>query len=111
MEWNGEKQFQKVNQLLEDGKKFQKKFPVWLKKINSENEESNKKLINKLSLITQTLALYKSDLKANNYKRPTNIEDLIFLNNKIPILIRDIIHFSKMAEEKILFNTKSENKK
>lgn len=24
MEWNGEKQFQKVNQLLEDGKKFQK---------------------------------------------------------------------------------------
>lgn len=104
--WNGEHQFQKVSQLLEEGKVFQKKFPIWLKGAKKENRWHYNELINQLTLVTQTLALYKADLKSSNYKRPANVDDLIFFSTNIPILIRDITQYCKMTEEEILFNTK-----
>lgn len=77
-----------------------------MKGAKKENRWHYNELINQLTLVTQTLALYKSDLKSNNYKRPTNIDDLIFFNKNIPALIRNITQYCKMAEEEILFNTK-----
>ena len=54
------------------------------------------------TLILQTFALYKSDLKTLQNKRPTNIEDLEFLNSRISQLVDTIYYYCKFAEEERL---------
>jgi len=57
------------------------------------------------TLILQTLALYKSDLKAKPNQRPNNLDDLKFLNNSIPKLVDEIYYYCKLVEEERLKNT------
>ncbi len=101
-DWNGAQQLIKVEQLIEKGKKYETQFPLWLKTVIHEDSWHSTEMKRQFTLILQTLALYKSDLKATKNKRPTNQEDLEFLNSSIPKLVDAIYQYCKIAEEERL---------
>lgn len=101
-DWNGALQLIKVEQLIEKGKSYETQFPLWLKTVIHENSWHSKEMKRQFTLISQTLALYKSDLKTLQNKRPTNQEDLEFLNTSIPKLVDTIYYYCKLAEEERL---------
>ncbi len=101
-DWNGAQQLIKVEQLIEKGKSYETQFPLWLKTVIHENSWHSKEMKRQFTLISQTLALYKSDLKTLQNKRPTNQEDLEFLNTSIPKLVDTIYYYCKLAEEERL---------
>ena len=101
-DWNGAQQLIKVEQLIEKGKGYEKQFPLWLKSVIHEDSWHSTEMKRQFTLILQTLALYKSDLKILQNKRPTNQEDLEFLNSSIPKLVDTIYYYCKLAEEERL---------
>lgn len=101
-DWNGAQQLIKVEQLIEKGKSYETQFPLWLKTVIREDSWHSTEMKRQFTLILQTLALYKSDLKTFQNKRPTNKEDLEFLNNSIPKLVDTIYYYCKLAEEERL---------
>ena len=102
-DWNSVKQHEKVALLLyEKAKEYEKQFPKWLKSVIPEDNWHSTKMKRQFTLILQTLALYKSDLKTFQKKLPTNQEDLEFLNNSIPKLVDAIYQYCKLAEEERL---------
>ena len=101
-DWNGAQQLIKVEQLIEKGKSYETQFPLWLKTVIREDSWHSTEMKRQFTLILQTLALYKSDLKTFQNKRPTNQEDLEFLNNSIPKLVDTIYYYCKLAEEERL---------
>ena len=101
-DWNGAQQLIKVEQLIEKGKGYETQFPLWLKTVIREDSWHSIEMKRQFTLILQTLALYKSDLKTFQNKRPTNKEDLEFLNNSIPKLVDTIYYYCKLAEEERL---------
>lgn len=101
-DWNGAQQLIKVEQLIEKGKSYETQFPLWLKTVIREDSWHSTEMKRQFTLILQTLALYKSDLKMLQNKRPTNKEDLEFLNNSIPKLVDTIYYYCKLAEEERL---------
>lgn len=101
-DWNGAQQLIKVEQLIEKGKSYETQFPLWLKSVIHEDSWHSTEMKRQFTLILQTLALYKSDLKTFQNKRPTNKEDLEFLNNSIPKLVDTIYYYCKLAEEERL---------
>lgn len=101
-DWNGAQQLIKVEQLIEKGKSYETQFPLWLKTVIREDSWHSTEMKRQFTLILQTLALYKSDLKLLQNKRPTNKEDLEFLNNSIPKLVDTIYYYCKLAEEERL---------
>lgn len=101
-DWNGAQQLIKVEQLIEKGKGYETQFPLWLKTVIREDSWHSTEMKRQFTLILQTLALYKSDLKMLQNKRPTNKEDLEFLNNSIPKLVDTIYYYCKLAEEERL---------
>ena len=100
--WNGAQQLIKVEQLIEKGKSYETQFPLWLKTVIREDSWHSTEMKRQFTLILQTLALYKSDLIMLQNKRPTNKEDLEFLNNSIPKLVDTIYYYCKLAEEERL---------
>jgi len=103
--WNGAQQLIKVEQLIEKGKGYETRFPLWLKTVIHEDNWHYTEMKRQFTLILQTLALYKSDLKASQNNLPTNQEDLEFLNSSIPKLVVTIYQYCKLAEEKRLKKT------
>lgn len=101
-DWNEAQQLIKVEQLIEKGKGYEKQFPLWLKSVIHEDSWHSTEMKRQFTLILQTLALYKSDLKILQNKRPTNQEDLEFLNSSIPKLVDTIYYYCKLAEEERL---------
>lgn len=101
-DWNGAQQLIKVEQLIEKGQRYETQFPLWLKTVIREDSWHSTEMKRQFTLILQTLALYKSDLKMLQNKRPTNKEDLEFLNNSIPKLVDTIYYYCKLAEEERL---------
>ena len=101
-DWNGAQQLIKVEQLIEKGQRYETQFPLWLKTVIREDSWHSTEMKRQFTLILQTLALYKSDLKLLQNKRPTNKEDLEFLNNSIPKLVDTIYYYCKLAEEERL---------
>ena len=101
-DWNGAQQLIKLEQLIEKGKSYETQFPLWLKTVIREDSWHSTEMKRQFTLILQTLALYKSDLKMLQNKRPTNKEDLEFLNNSIPKLVDTIYYYCKLAEEERL---------
>lgn len=101
-DWNGAQQLIKVEQLIEKGQRYETQFPLWLKTVIREDSWHSTEMKRQFALILQTLALYKSDLKTFQNKRPTNKEDLEFLNNSIPKLVDTIYYYCKLAEEERL---------
>ena len=101
-DWNGAQQLIKVEQLIEKGQRYETQFPLWLKTVIREDSWHSTEMKRQFTLILQTLALYKSDLKTFQNKRPTNKEDLEFLNNSIPKLVDTIYYYCKLAEEERL---------
>lgn len=101
-DWNGAQQLIKVEQLIEKGKSYETQFPLWLKTVIREDIWHSTEMKRQFTLILQTLALYKSDLKTFQNKRPTNKEDLEYLNCKIPKLVDTIYYYCKLAEEERL---------
>ena len=101
-DWNSVKQHEKVALLYEKAKEYEKQFPKWLKSVIPEDNWHSTKMKRQFTLILQTLALYKSDLKTLQKKLPTNQEDLEFLNNSIPKLVDAIYQYCKLAEEERL---------
>lgn len=101
-DWNGAQQLIKVEQLIEKGKGYETQFPLWLKTVIHEDSWYSTEMKRQFTLILQTLALYKSDLKTLQNKRPTNIEDLEFLNSRISQLVDNIYYYCKLAEEERL---------
>lgn len=101
-DWNGAQQLIKVEQLIEKGKSYETQFPLWLKTVIREDSWHSTEMKRQFTLILQTLALYKSDLIMLQNKRPTNKEDLEFLNNSIPKLVDTIYYYCKLAEEERL---------
>lgn len=101
-DWNGAQQLIKVEQLIEKGQRYETQFPLWLKTVIREDSWHSTEMKQQFALILQTLALYKSDLKTFQNKRPTNKEDLEFLNNSIPKLVDTIYYYCKLAEEERL---------
>lgn len=100
--WNGAQQLIKVEQLIEKGQRYETQFPLWLKTVIREDSWHSTEMKRQFTLILQTLALYKSDLIMLQNKRPTNKEDLEFLNNSIPKLVDTIYYYCKLAEEERL---------
>ena len=100
--WNGAQQLIKVEQLIEKGKGYETQFPLWLKTVIREDSWHSIEMKRQFTLILQTLALYKSDLKMLQNKRPTNQEELEYLNRKIPKLVDTIYYYCKLAEEERL---------
>lgn len=103
--WNGAQQLIKVEQLIEKGKGYETQFPLWLKTVIREDSWHSIEMKRQFTLILQTLALYKSDLKMLQNKRPTNQEELEYLNRKIPKLVDTIYYYCKLAEEERLKKT------
>ena len=101
-DWNGAQQLIKVEQLIEKGKGYETQFPLWLKTVIHEDSWHSTEMKRQFTLILQTLALYKSDLKMLQNKRPTNQEELEYLNRKIPKLVDTIYYYCKLAEEERL---------
>ena len=101
-DWNGALQLIKVEQLIEKGKSYETQFPLWLKSVIHEDSWHSTEMKRQFTLILQTLALYKSDLKMLPNKRPPPKEDLEFLNNSIPKLVDTIYYYCKLAEEERL---------
>ncbi len=101
-DWNGAQQLIKVEQLIEKGQRYETQFPLWLKSVIREDSWHSTEMKRQFTLILQTLALYKSDLIMLQNKRPTNKEDLEFLNNSIPKLVDTIYYYCKLAEEERL---------
>ena len=101
-DWNGAQQLIKVEQLIEKGQRYETQFPLWLKTVIREDSWHSTEMKRQFTLILQTLALYKSDLIMLQNKRPTNKEDLEFLNNSIPKLVDTIYYYCKLAEEERL---------
>ena len=101
-DWNGAQQLIKVEQLIEKGQRYETQFPLWLKTVIREDSWHSTEMKRQFTLILQTLALYKSDLIMLQNKRPTNKEDLEFLNNSIPKLVDTIYYYCKFAEEERL---------
>ena len=101
-DWNGAQQLIKVEQLIEKGQSYETQFPLWLKTVIREDSWHSTEMKRQFTLILQTLALYKSDLIMLQNKRPTNKEDLEFLNNSIPKLVDTIYYYCKLAEEERL---------
>ena len=101
-DWNGAQQLIKVEQLIEKGKSYETQFPLWLKTVIREDSWHSTEMKRQFTLILQTLALYKSDLKMLQNKRPTNQEELEYLNRKIPKLVDTIYYYCKLAEEERL---------
>lgn len=101
-DWNGAQQLIKVEQLIEKGKSYETQFPLWLKTVIREDIWHSTEMKRQFTLILQTLALYKSDLKTFQNKRPTNQEELEYLNRKIPKLVDTIYYYCKLAEEERL---------
>ena len=101
-DWNGAQQLIKVEQLIEKGKSYETQFPLWLKTVIREDSWHSTEMKRQFTLILQTLALYKSDLKMLHNKRPTNQEELEYLNRKIPKLVDTIYYYCKLAEEERL---------
>lgn len=101
-DWNGAQQLIKVEQLIEKGKSYETQFPLWLKTVIREDSWHSTEMKRQFTLILQTLSLYKSDLIMLQNKRPTNKEDLEFLNNSIPKLVDTIYYYCKLAEEERL---------
>ena len=101
-DWNGAQQLIKLEQLIEKGKSYETQFPLWLKTVIREDSWHSTEMKRQFTLILQTLALYKSDLIMLQNKRPTNKEDLEFLNNSIPKLVDTIYYYCKLAEEERL---------
>ena len=104
-DWNGKQQLIKVSQLIEKGKGYDKQFPIWLKTVLNSDSWHYMEMKRQFTLILQTLALYKSDLKTLQNKRPTNLEDLEFLNSRISQLVDTIYYYCKFAEEERLKKT------
>ena len=101
-DWNGALQLIKVEQLIEKGKGYETQFPLWLKSVIHEDSWHSTEMKRQFTLILQTLALYKSDLIMLQNKRPTNQEELEYLNRKIPKLVDTIYYYCKLAEEERL---------
>ena len=101
-DWNGAQQLIKVEQLIEKGQRYETQFPLWLKTVIREDSWHSTEMKRQFTLILQTLALYKSDLKMLHNKRPTNQEELEYLNRKIPKLVDTIYYYCKLAEEERL---------
>ena len=101
-DWNGALQLIKVEQLIEKGKSYETQFPLWLKTVIREDSWHSTEMKRQFTLILQTLALYKSDLIMLQNKRPTNQEELEYLNRKIPKLVDTIYYYCKLAEEERL---------
>ncbi len=101
-DWNGAQQLIKVEQLIEKGKSYETQFPLWLKTVIREDSWHSTEMKRQFTLILQTLALYKSDLIMLQNKRPTNQEELEYLNRKIPKLVDTIYYYCKLAEEERL---------
>ena len=101
-DWNGAQQLIKLEQLIEKGKSYETQFPLWLKTVIREDSWHSTEMKRQFTLILQTLALYKSDLKMLQNKRPTNQEELEYLNRKIPKLVDTIYYYCKLAEEERL---------
>ena len=101
-DWNGAQQLIKVEQLIEKGKSYETQFPLWLKTVIREDSWHSTEMKRQFTLILQTLALYKSDLKMLHNKRPTNQEELEYLSRKIPKLVDTIYYYCKLAEEERL---------
>ena len=101
-DWNGAQQLIKVEQLIEKGKGYETQFPLWLKTVIREDSWHSTEMKRQFTLILQTLALYKSDLIMLQNKRPTNQEELEYLNRKIPKLVDTIYYYCKLAEEERL---------
>ena len=101
-DWNGAQQLIKVEQLIEKGQRYETQFPLWLKTVIREDSWHSTEMKRQFTLILQTLALYKSDLKMLQNKRPTNQEELEYLNRKIPKLVDTIYYYCKLAEEERL---------
>ena len=104
-DWNTNEQLIKVSQLMEKGKDYEKQFPIWLNAVLHEDSWHYTEMQRQFTLILQTLALYKSDLKAKPNQRPNNLDDLKFLNNSIPKLVDEIYYYCKLVEEERLKNT------
>jgi DNA repair ATPase RecN len=104
-DWNTNEQLIKVSQLMEKGKDYEKQFPIWLNAVLHEDSRHYTEMQRQFTLILQTLALYKSDLKAKPNQLPNNLDDLKFLNNSIPKLVHEIYYYCKLAEEERLKNT------
>lgn len=100
-----EEQLIKVSRLIEKGKKYETQFPLWLKSVIHVDSWHYTEMNRQFTLILQTLALYKSDLKTLQNKRPTNQKDLKFLNSSIPKLVDTIYYYCKLAEEERLKKT------
>lgn len=96
------KQHEKVALLYEKAKEYETQYPRWLKTVIHEESSHYSEMKRQFTLILHTLALYKSDLKAAQNKRPTNQEDLEYLNRKIPKLVDAIYYYCKLAEEERL---------
>ncbi len=101
-DWNGAQQLIKVEQLIEKGQRYETQFPLWLKTVIREDSWHSTEMKRQFTLILQTLALYKSDLKMLQNKRPTNQEELEYLSRKIPKLVDTIYYYCKLAEEERL---------
>ena len=101
-DWNGAQQLIKVEQLIEKGQRYETQFPLWLKSVIREDSWHSTEMKRQFTLILQTLALYKSDLIMLQNKRPTNQEELEYLNRKIPKLVDTIYYYCKLAEEERL---------
>lgn len=101
-DWNGAQQLIKVEQLIEKGQRYETQFPLWLKTVIREDSWHSTEMKRQFTLILQTLALYKSDLIMLQNKRPTNQEELEYLNRKIPKLVDTIYYYCKLAEEERL---------
>ena len=101
-DWNGAQQLIKVEQLIEKGKGYETQFPLWLKTVIREDSWHSTEMKRQFTLILQTLALYKSDLIMLQNKRPTNQEELEYLNRKIPKHVDTIYYYCKLAEEERL---------
>ena len=101
-DWNGAQQLIKVEQLIEKGQRYETQFPLWLKTVIREDSWHSTEMKRQFTLILQTLALYKSDLKMLHNKRPTNQEELEYLSRKIPKLVDTIYYYCKLAEEERL---------
>ena len=101
-DWNGAQQLIKVEQLIEKGQSYETQFPLWLKTVIREDSWHSTEMKRQFTLILQTLALYKSDLIMLQNKRPTNQEELEYLNRKIPKLVDTIYYYCKLAEEERL---------
>jgi hypothetical protein len=101
-DWNPKDQLIKVSQLIEKGKGYEKQFPIWLNAVLHKESRHYTEMKRQFTLILQTLALHNSDLKAKPSQRPNNLDDLKFLNTRIPKLIDEIYYYCKLAEEERL---------